>query len=192
MYRNRLFAATLVLALLAPAGREVRATESTPDVVFEWNQILQDTIPGAGAVGAARFYAMTHIAMFDAINAIEREFEPYRVRLRHRSGGSPAAAAAQAAHDVLVALNPPAAPAYDALLAQQLGTKPSGFVAARRGGRCLAWRRRSWRGGRTTGGWSPVLQPMPSRFFPDAGSPRRRTTRPRHSPIFRTPRRWRC
>ena len=47
-----------------------------------------------------------HIAMFDAINTLEREFEPYRVRLKHGSGGSPEAAAAQAAHDVLVALNP--------------------------------------------------------------------------------------
>ena len=81
MYRTGLLAATLVLALLAPSGREAARHGSTPDVVFEWNQILQDTIPGAGAVGAARFYGMTHIAMFDAVNAIEREFEPYRVRL---------------------------------------------------------------------------------------------------------------
>ena len=53
-----------------------------------------------------RFYAMTHIAMFDAINAIDREFESYRVQLRSWGGGSPDAAAAQAAHDVLVAINP--------------------------------------------------------------------------------------
>ena len=62
------------------------------------------------------FYAMTHIAMFDAINAIERDYEPYRVRLRQGVGGSPEAAAAQAAHDVLVALNPSATTAYDEAL----------------------------------------------------------------------------
>ena len=89
---------------------------------------------------------MTHIAMFDAINAIEREFEPYRVRLRHRGRGSPEAAAAQAAHDVLVAINPAATAAYDALLARQLGKHPSGFVrrgaavGARVAEEILAWR----------------------------------------------------
>ena len=170
MYRTGLFAATLVLALVAPNVREVRATESTPNVVFEWNQILQDTIPGAGAVGAARFYGMTHIAMFDAVNAIEREFESYRVALRHRSSGSPAAAAAQAAHDVLAALNPPAAPAYDALLAQQLGTKPSSF--SRRGaavGALVAKEILSWR---QNDGWVVASAPayveplLPGRWQP--------------------------
>jgi hypothetical protein len=71
---------------------------------------------------------MTHIAMFDAINAIEREFKPYRARIRFRAGGSPEAAAAQAAHDVLVSLNPSAASTYDAALAADLGERPSGFV----------------------------------------------------------------
>ncbi len=50
--------------------------------------------------------SMVHIAMFDAVNAIERDYSPYRVALRERGRGSPEAAAAQAAHDVLVGLNP--------------------------------------------------------------------------------------
>jgi hypothetical protein len=45
------------------------------------------TLPQPGNPLSPRFYAMTHIAMFDAINAIERDFEPYRVRLRTRVGG---------------------------------------------------------------------------------------------------------
>ena len=54
----------------------------------------QDTIPGGGGAGAPRFFALAHIAMFDAVNAIEREFEPYHVqhptreRLDHRRGGT--------------------------------------------------------------------------------------------------------
>ncbi len=67
--------------------------------MFEWNQIIQDTIPGGGGAGAPRFFALTHIAMFDAVNAIEREFEPYHVHIRP-GNGSTEAAAAQAAHDV--------------------------------------------------------------------------------------------
>ena len=78
------------------------------DVVLKWNQLLNSTLPQPGNPLIPRFYAMTHIAMFDAINAIERDFEHYRVRLRPGMGGSSKAAAAQAAHDVLVALNPSA------------------------------------------------------------------------------------
>ena len=81
---------------------------------------------------------MMHIAMFDAINGIEREYDPYyRVRLQPGLGGSAKAAAAKAAHDVLVALNPSAAPVYDAALAADLGARPSGFV--RRGTRIGAY-----------------------------------------------------
>lgn len=127
MFKPRLFGSMLVLALVAAAGQPARATRSTTGVLIEWNQILQNTIPGAGGVMAPRYYAMTHIAMFDAVNAIEREFGPYRVRLKHQ-GGSPEAAAAQAAHDVLVALNPAATATYDAALATYIGTRPSGYV----------------------------------------------------------------
>ena len=157
MYRNRLFAATLAVALLTSAGCEVRAGESAAGVILEWNQILQDTIPKPVGVLSPRYYAMMHIAMFDAVNTVDREFEPYRVR-RHGAGGSAEAAAAQAAHDVLVAINPSAAGVYDAALAQQLGTQPSGFV--RRGaavgafvaGEILAWRQND--------GWI-VTSPVP-------------------------------
>jgi hypothetical protein len=117
---------SLVVLTLASSGQAI-AGSASPRVIFEWNQIAQDTIPGAGGAGAPRFFALTHIAMFDAVTAIEREFEPYHVRLQPGLG-SPDAAAAQAAHDVLVALNPPAAAAYDALLRQHLGENPNGFV----------------------------------------------------------------
>ena len=107
MHRTRLIAASaLMLALLAPSGRELRASDSTADIVVEWNQILQDTLPIPHNPLTPRTFAMTHIAMFDAINTIEREFKPYHVRFRSWGGGSPEAAAAQAAHDVIIALNP--------------------------------------------------------------------------------------
>ena len=85
MHRTPLIGATLALALSMPGTPAVRAHNSTADVVFEWNQILQDTVPSPQNVLTPRFFALTHIAMFDAINTFEREFEPYRVRLRHGS-----------------------------------------------------------------------------------------------------------
>jgi hypothetical protein len=148
---------TLVFALIAVTGLEVGAKQSGAAVVLDWNQILQNTLPPPGNPLTPRFYSMMHIAMFDAINAIERDFEPYRVRFRFRAGGSPDAAAAQAAHDVLVALNPSATATYDAALAEDLGDRPSGFVrrgaetGARVAKEILAWRQND--------GW--VVSPFP-------------------------------
>jgi hypothetical protein len=156
MLRKALIGATVALALLAPAGNSVRAGGADAAIVFEWNQIVQDTVPAPHNVLTPRFFSMAHIAMFDAINAIEREFTPYHVRLRF-AYGSPEAAAAQAAHDVLVAINPNATATYDAALARQLGNDPSGFVqrgaavGARVAKEVLAWRQND--------GW--VVSPFP-------------------------------
>jgi hypothetical protein len=130
MLNIRLLGALLAVVLVVPAADGVRANGSNPNVLFTWNQTLQDTLATAAPPLTPRFYSMMHIAMFDAINAIEREYSPYRVRLGHFAGGSPEAAAAQAAHDVLVAINARFAPTYDELLARQLGPRPSAFVRA--------------------------------------------------------------
>jgi hypothetical protein len=168
MYRTQLIGAALAMAVLAPAAPEGRASEA-PDIVFEWNQILQDTLPTPHGLLTPRFFAMTHIAMFDSINAIERQFEPYRVRLMH-AGGSPEAAAAQAAHDVIAALNPSAKAIYDAALASQLGPNPSGYVrrGAAIGGHVaaevLAWRLND---GWIVSPFPPYVEPLvPGRWQP--------------------------
>ena len=85
MRKTIMVGAALAVALTSGA-RDVEATHSSPAVVLKWNQLLQSTLPQPGNPLSPRFYAMMHIAMFDAINAIEPEFEPYRVRLR-RVGG---------------------------------------------------------------------------------------------------------
>jgi hypothetical protein len=149
------FASIVIIFAVALAAPTRATADST--VVFEWSQIIQDTIPGGGGAGAPRFFALAHIAMFDAINAIERQYEPYHVRLQPAFGSS-RAAAAQAAHDVMVALNPAATAAYDALLRQQLGDGPQGFerlgttVGARVAAAVLAWRQND--------GW--LVSPFPA------------------------------
>ena len=120
MFRKALIGATVALALAAAAGSQCSCNRRERRHRLEWNQILQDTVPSPQNVLTPRFFSMAHIAMFDAVNAIEREFTPYHVRLRF-AFGSPDAAAAQAAHDVLVAINPSATATYDAALARQLG-----------------------------------------------------------------------
>ena len=159
----------LVLIIFAVSLTAPTRASADPAVVLAWNQLIQDTIPGGGGAGAPRFFALAHIAMFDAVNAIERDFAPYHVRIQP-ANGSPDAAAAQAAHDVMVALNPTAAAAYDALLLKQLGASPNGFnrlgaaVGAQAAAAVLAWRQ--------TDGWivaqfPPYSEPpLPGRWQP--------------------------
>jgi PAP2 superfamily len=50
----------------------------------------------------ARAYAMMHLAIHDALNAIDRKYQPYAYDQKADPGTSPDAAVAAAAHDVLV------------------------------------------------------------------------------------------
>src|SRR6185295_9332737 len=50
----------------------------------------------------SRIYAMMHIAIHDALNAIDRKYQPYAYDKKADPGASPDAAVAAAAHDVLV------------------------------------------------------------------------------------------
>jgi hypothetical protein len=168
--RKTIIGPTLVFALTTTGGHGIEATHSSAAVVLKWNQLLQSTLPQPGNPMTPRFYAMTHIAMFDAINAIERDFEPYRVRLRQGLGGSSSAAAAQAAHDVLVVLNDSAKSDYDAALAADLGEHPSGFV--RRGAAIGAYVAKEILAWRQNDGWivsttPPYSEPpLPGRWQP--------------------------
>ena len=176
MNHTRLFGVALALTLLAPAARDAHATGSTADVVIEWNQVLQDTIPTTASLYSPRYYAMMHVAIFDAVNAIERDFEPFHVRL-HPHFGSPEAAAAQAAHDVLASLNQSAIATYDALLEKQLGSRRSGFerlgaaVGAEVARQVLAWRQ--------TDGW--VVSPFPA--YSEPPLPGRYQPTPPNNPV---------
>ena len=114
-------AATLML--LSPSIAS--AADTDPTVVIEWNQKLLATIGGTGGPLAPRWFATMHIAQFDAINSIQRLYTPFRTTVAASQGASTRAAAAQAAHDVLVVLLPANAAAYDELLTQQLaGIEP--------------------------------------------------------------------
>jgi len=109
----------------------VASEESNGAVIVAWNQFLQQNVTGP-PVGQPRDYAMLHIAMADAVVAIHRQYEPFHAHVSASSGASAEAAAAQAAHDVLVALPnllPGAGPAADALLASQLAQIPPGRLA---------------------------------------------------------------
>src|SRR4029450_5112044 len=97
-------------------------------VVLEWNQLTLNAIrqTGMNTPLASRALAITQAAVYDAVVAIDPEFEPYHAHVAASSGASPEAAGAQAAHDTLVALFPAQAGTFDAALAADLADIPRG------------------------------------------------------------------
>jgi hypothetical protein len=100
------------------------------DEVTDWNQIAlatQAAVPGAiRTPPAARGLAMMHLAMFDAVNAIDRRFTPYAVEALADPGASPQAASVAAAHAVLVKLYSSRQADLDAAYATSLASIPDG------------------------------------------------------------------
>lgn len=103
MARSRLWlsilAATLLTAVPAAAA---------PDPVLEWMKITNDTVIASGttALFTGRPVALVAAAVFDAVNGIERRYQPIHVRANAPRHASERAAAVQAANAILVRLYP--------------------------------------------------------------------------------------
>ena len=98
------------------------------DVVIDWNNVLLDTIRATGGPPCpiSRAHTLVHTAIYDAVNSIGRQHEPYLDFIDAPAGASEDAAAAAAAHRVLITLFPARAALYDAALAASLGSIPDG------------------------------------------------------------------
>ena len=87
-----------------------------------------------------RVMSMLHIAMFEAVNAIERRYAPYKLTLSADRSTSKEAAAATAAHDVLLAIYPDQKAALDTALTASLSGIPETEAKAK--GHCAGERSR--------------------------------------------------
>lgn len=119
-----LLGTTLLSAMPSSAAITVAS-----DPILYWNDVaitLATAFSPGGAPVQARAYAMVNIAMHDAVNATRGN--PNRSYLSGvvNFGGDSRAAAAQAAHDVLVALNPVNTVQYDTALANSLALVGNG------------------------------------------------------------------
>jgi hypothetical protein len=106
------------------------ATKAVNQVV-SWNATVLAIVRTPGAQPATlhptRSFAIMHAAIYDAVIAIDKTHKPYLVRLRGVSrSASQDAAAASAAHDVLVALYPTFQTTLDAQLKLSLALIPDG------------------------------------------------------------------
>ena len=83
-------------------------TTARADAVLDWNVIALETTAAApfNPPLESRNLAIVHAAMFDGVNSITGGYERYAIELRAPDGASPDAAAAAAAHYVLVQLYP--------------------------------------------------------------------------------------
>jgi hypothetical protein len=166
--KSGLLSLAFAAAALSTVAPRTEANHDEADVIVEWNQILQDNIPAAG-ISTPRYYAMLHVAMFDAVNSIEQVYRPYRVRFRGPHGASAEAAAAKAARDVLAELIPSSQAVFDAALSARLNKIPYGRAA--QGaivGRRVAQAILLWRQGDGSDAPAPeyVLPPFPGAWQP--------------------------
>jgi hypothetical protein len=177
--RKQAVAALVVGLVLVGAGVSGGGAAARPrwggapaDVVLEWNEILQRTIPANASLAAPRYYSMLHIAMFDAANSIERRFGKYLVQTAHGHGGSAEIAAAAAARDVLAELIPTARADYDRALASRVARAPGRSQSSLWIGRAVARKVLEWR---ANDGWEIppppfVLPPFPGLWQPAPGA----------------------
>jgi len=76
------------------------------DEVTHWNAVLEKTAAGTPHFFQSRSAAIVHLAVFEAVNAIQGDYEPYLGTISAPSWASPEAATVAAAHRALVALYP--------------------------------------------------------------------------------------
>ena len=115
--------AALILGLVAtPAAAGPTSGHASPGVALFWQRIAQETVFPTTPVPAGPLYlAFTSLAVDEAVRTASKQ-----------RPASPAAAAAVAAHDVLVAYFPASVTALDAHLTTSLAAVPDG--AAEEGG----------------------------------------------------------
>lgn len=138
-----------VVALCAAAGAFV-ASGARADMATEWNAVAIDSLAAAQQVStrASRTLAMVHAAVYDAVNAVEGTHRPYRFTAVAKPGASPEAAAAAAAHAVLVSLFPPQKATLDLTYERLLAKLPDGqgkkngvALGENIGAQMVAWRK---------------------------------------------------
>ncbi|HEU5135673.1 MAG TPA: vanadium-dependent haloperoxidase [Steroidobacteraceae bacterium] len=180
MKRIRFFHGLMALALIGGA------MPALADAVVDWNDITVQAVSAGrpGPIGAVDV-ALVQVAVHDAVQAIDRQFEPYHAEIEAGRGGARgrrSAAVAAAAHDVLVGMYPAQATALDATYFNYLADKglagdPGLLVGQQVAARILPLRRVNpnplpppFVGGSGAGVWRPTppaLSPMATPWMGD-------------------------
>jgi hypothetical protein len=128
-----LIAATAAGAPAVPAGARHPARS---DAVALWNAnagraaVAACISPAPNPLHESRLYAMTHVAIHDALNAIERRSEPYAFAGRAQRGASLDAAVAAAARGVMVPVLNQQTPPFDGCIGAAVARVEADYAAA--------------------------------------------------------------
>src|SRR4030095_4854613 len=107
------FKKNLILPLLVAVAfalmRNASATLPPGNTVQQWNKISEDTVVGSGTFQPEGFVYMAYVsaAVYDAVVAIEGDFEPYGPPITAPPGASVDAAVIEAGYRTLSAYFPP-------------------------------------------------------------------------------------
>jgi len=106
-----------------------RAAASS-DAVLEWNGIAVNTMlaqsPAVSPFAQARFGAIVQLAVFEAVNAVTHQYQPYLGTITAPAGASAEAAAVAAAHKTLKNYFGGSATTLDAAYSNSLAAIPDG------------------------------------------------------------------
>ena len=111
------------------------AAPASANVITDWDAtgvaLIQGNAPAppprvGGPTGGMRIIALMHVAMFEAVNAIEPRYQPFNGDLKPKADASQDAAAASAAATVLAKLDPESAPKVKDALEKSLAGIPNG------------------------------------------------------------------
>ncbi len=100
----------------------VASITASADEIVRWNRVATDAAAAAQTdpMTESRIFTILHIAIHDAVNAIDRRYEPYRAQTLLVPGASTDAAIAAAAHATLIQLMPAAKSTFDAAYEEAL------------------------------------------------------------------------
>ena len=103
------------------------AEHARADMVTVWNTIMQDTVivPPTNPTRQSRWGAIVQLAVYEAVNSITGDYEPYLGTIEAPAGASLDAAVIAAAHRTLEGLRPSVD--LDPLRDQWLATIPDGL-----------------------------------------------------------------
>ncbi len=117
-----------------PEKHPFKPGNNSTERLRHWNEIAIDASgldhtlfrEQLGPGRSARAMAIVHIAIFDAVNAIDGKYESYTGLPPANKNASIECAIAQAAHDTLCAMFPSQTPSFDQQLSEELDDIPDG------------------------------------------------------------------
>lgn len=179
----------LAVVHLGIAGCDREATEHEPgravsaaspdqvregNAVLHWSNLAEELMVDPGPIIDSRAFAILHAAIHDAVNGVERRYQPYTADLSF-PGASLDAAVATAAHDVLIELSPSQREKIEAAYAAALAAIPNdsarsqGVTLGRESARANLERRAG--DGVPVGPWPPMEGPITQPVYVPNGKP---------------------